>query len=308
MITTSVMDNGINIKDSELRNIILMADTETEFIQMLGRKRRDGEKFKLYIYQYDKKHFEKRLKDTKQILRKVDAYFNDLVYYKDKYKNHYNEELVIIKSHINLMRDIFDNKSIPKYIEMLFNNYGGTLYLSPLAYQNLKNMGKYYENVIKAFDLEKDNTKKEDSFIRTQLGWLGIEGEKAEEIIKKSHLTMVEKCREEVIAAFEQKCDVRMYDKEATDFQTGIRDALIVLIDSTKGNEMYRTAREQGGKSKCPLSEPTVEYLRKYCGIPYQMTVDRDEKGRYYIIRKEDWKPDAEEKDKRGKQPKLKKQ
>ena len=44
LIATSVLDNGINLKDCQLRNIILMADTETEFIQMLGRKRKDGER------------------------------------------------------------------------------------------------------------------------------------------------------------------------------------------------------------------------------------------------------------------------
>lgn len=57
LITTSVLDNGINIKDIELRNVVLFADTETEFIQMLGRKRRDEQPLKLYIYRYGKKHF-----------------------------------------------------------------------------------------------------------------------------------------------------------------------------------------------------------------------------------------------------------
>ena len=180
---------------------------------------------------------------------------------------------------------------------MLFNNYGGTLYLNPLAYQNLKNMGEYYEKVIEAFDLEEDDTKKEGCFVKMQLGWLGIEEKEAEDIIRKSKLSMVEKCREEVIAAFEKKCNVPMDVETAKAFHKGIRDALVVLIDSTKGdnNEKYKTAREQGGKSNCHLSEPTVEYLNKYCGVPYKMTIEGSNENKRYIIRKDDWEPDVQE-------------
>ncbi len=39
LITTSVLDNGVNIKDPEVKNIVLMTDDEVEFKQMLGRKR-----------------------------------------------------------------------------------------------------------------------------------------------------------------------------------------------------------------------------------------------------------------------------
>ena len=42
LITTAVLDNGVNIKDLELQNIVVCADTEEQFIQMLGRKRKDG--------------------------------------------------------------------------------------------------------------------------------------------------------------------------------------------------------------------------------------------------------------------------
>lgn len=39
LITTSVLDNGVNIKDPDVKNIVLMTDDEVEFKQMLGRKR-----------------------------------------------------------------------------------------------------------------------------------------------------------------------------------------------------------------------------------------------------------------------------
>ena len=41
LIATSVLDNGINIKDIDLRNLVIIADTKTEFMQMIGRKRKE---------------------------------------------------------------------------------------------------------------------------------------------------------------------------------------------------------------------------------------------------------------------------
>lgn len=39
LVTTSVLDNGINIVDDKLKNIIVFSDSRTSIIQMIGRKR-----------------------------------------------------------------------------------------------------------------------------------------------------------------------------------------------------------------------------------------------------------------------------
>ena len=54
LIATSVMDNGINLKDVQLKNLVILADNETEFIQMLGRRREDGNQVnpELFTEQY----------------------------------------------------------------------------------------------------------------------------------------------------------------------------------------------------------------------------------------------------------------
>jgi len=47
---TKVLDNGVNIKDDELKHIVIYTNNQTEFIQMLGRKRRkDDEIVNLYL-------------------------------------------------------------------------------------------------------------------------------------------------------------------------------------------------------------------------------------------------------------------
>lgn len=50
LIATAVIDNGVNIKDLTLRNLVLMTSEKTEFLQMLGRKRRmPGERVTVFI-------------------------------------------------------------------------------------------------------------------------------------------------------------------------------------------------------------------------------------------------------------------
>lgn len=71
VIATAVIDNGVSFHDKQLRNIAIMADTEEMFIQMLGRKRKDGLKLNLYICKRGIDHFSKRYESVK---RKLDFY------------------------------------------------------------------------------------------------------------------------------------------------------------------------------------------------------------------------------------------
>lgn len=78
VITTAVMDNGISFHDESLRNIIIMADTEEEFIQMLGRKRRDGEIVQLYICKRDIAHFKRHLQIVENTLKLYNNYIGEI--------------------------------------------------------------------------------------------------------------------------------------------------------------------------------------------------------------------------------------
>lgn len=74
IISTSVMDNGINIKDPKLRNMIVIADNKVEFIQMLGRKRDDGQRLKLYIIRQSRDFFAKRQRQVQRRLEIAERY------------------------------------------------------------------------------------------------------------------------------------------------------------------------------------------------------------------------------------------
>lgn len=65
LITTSVLDNGVNILDHNLDNLVLMTFDDIDAIQMIGRKRlRDGERLNLYLPYGTAKFFSRQLRSV----------------------------------------------------------------------------------------------------------------------------------------------------------------------------------------------------------------------------------------------------
>ena len=62
LICTSVLDNGINIKDRNVKNIVISVFDKVTFLQMLGRKRiEEGERLNLYIHEYSTGELKRKL-------------------------------------------------------------------------------------------------------------------------------------------------------------------------------------------------------------------------------------------------------
>lgn len=76
LIATSVLDNGVSLVDSSIKNIVISIDNEVEFIQMLGRLRCKSEEDKkiLYIGTQPLKLFSNRL----MMLKKKKSYADKL--------------------------------------------------------------------------------------------------------------------------------------------------------------------------------------------------------------------------------------
>lgn len=61
LITTSVLDNGVSIHDSDVGNILIMTESKCSFLQMLGRVRaEDVDNCNLYFVRREEKEFSKR--------------------------------------------------------------------------------------------------------------------------------------------------------------------------------------------------------------------------------------------------------
>lgn len=75
LITTAVLDNGVNLKDSQINNIVIFVNDKCRFIQSLGRVRKNGQEgvLNVYIPIIDRK----KISDLKMGMeRRIKAYQN----------------------------------------------------------------------------------------------------------------------------------------------------------------------------------------------------------------------------------------
>ena len=72
LLATSTLDNGINIKDENVKNVVIDFFDETEFLQMLGRIRVEkGNEINLFVRKYDVEDLKKILKQTAKNLLEI---------------------------------------------------------------------------------------------------------------------------------------------------------------------------------------------------------------------------------------------
>lgn len=312
IISTSVMDNGINIEDPELRNMIVIADNETEFIQMLGRKRGDGQKLKLYIVQQPKDYFAKRQRLVQKRLKIADEYkqwiYGNLKkcltpefveYYQKKYLEMYHqyqqgkllnkplnywqeinrqEYLLVLHQHILTMQKIANKEVNLEDAASLFLVFNGNLYLNMLSIKNFDKLNLHYQKILEHFEGEGT-----DAFVREQLTWLGKTPEEMDEIIKDSKITKEEKNYSFVMEKLQEIVDVSKEEKEAIDFKKGIADKLLVLVEAVDESISERnTVINAIKKNDRPLSKKNMDFLREYCNLPFSM----DAKGNKYTLKR----------------------
>ena len=287
LITTSVLDNGINIKDIALRNIIIVADTEVEFIQMLGRKRNDGTLIKLYIYKHVRNHFVKRNRLNARRLELADAYHKPIEEQMKIYEAKSNktklqvtldqvETGAICSQHQILMSKLMNNKVAYDDIRTLFLAVDGFFVLNMLSFENLKNLDKYYVELFNKFDKYGD-----DAYVREQLSWLGKSEDEIDKIISDANKSSYELSREKVIQELERVCDVRMSREEFTDFKNEIANHLEVLVKCmAKDDKKYDTYINICTRTDRTITDEFMKCLKTYCNIPFAV-----KRGKYTITR-----------------------
>ncbi|KUO72876.1 MAG: hypothetical protein APF81_26740 [Desulfosporosinus sp. BRH_c37] len=155
LIATKAMDNGINISDPKLTNIVIMAWDKITFIQMLGRKRiqidEPWQNINLYIPTRMKKSFLTKLHlyDLKQA--EIDLIGKDKNAFDKKYDN--------------------DLKDFKDYNDIFYRNKTtGDWKVNSIGYLRLMKDTTFAKYMIEKFD-----TEGEFAFVQEQLSWLGLE-------------------------------------------------------------------------------------------------------------------------------------
>lgn len=155
LISTSVIDNGVNIEDDQVRHLVIIAWDEVTFLQEVGRIR--FKKFErvpiisLYLDQKHKKSWEYKLKKYNKDLEIYNLYKNDKIGFKRKYNSSINElpnNLFYLDKNNDWKVDPILLSTIIKksnYIEKIIENYR-FYYDSSFIVEQLKLLGLEVEN------------------------------------------------------------------------------------------------------------------------------------------------------------------
>ncbi|EQK42928.1 DEAD/DEAH box helicase family protein [[Clostridium] bifermentans ATCC 638] len=151
LITTKVMDNGINIDDDKLKNMVIMTYDNVSFIQMLGRLRVDIEnapRLNLFIPLFNRSNFN-------PLITKIYEPRIEMIKLFEKERTEFNR--------------IYDRSD--KLPSSIFIKINGAVDINILGRVRLDNDYEFVKNI--------DGKLKNDEFayIKQQLKWIGLENE-----------------------------------------------------------------------------------------------------------------------------------
>ncbi len=215
LICTKAMDNGINIADDKLTNIVVMAWDKVTFIQELGRKRvniDDAQTINLYIPKRYKKSFTTKRMNSSDLLRLIDLLDND--------ENEFNKRFDNDLEKIGQVNQLFYRDNITGKWKV---NLIGRVRL-------LKDM-KFYKEMEKRFKND------EFAFIKQQLEWLELEDTFDESNMIENIPSIEDSLRlEQYLNNIEGQ---RLY----SDQQQKISDLIIEELTTISKNVDYRTKK-----------------------------------------------------------------
>lgn len=176
LITTKLLDNGVNFKDAALTNIVIDTISETELLQMLGRKRvTDDEQTTLYIpkkkAKYFTDYFYSNIKKIEDVIKKFDFCNDDIEHLDEQTKQICREDIKESKKEQALI-EFFKHSEIAKILYQVVAVYD----VESKGVQ-INEAGKYKIHIISKFlqrmirEMEQD----EWAFVKEQLEWLGME-------------------------------------------------------------------------------------------------------------------------------------
>ncbi|MFP5111851.1 DEAD/DEAH box helicase family protein [Bacillaceae bacterium C204] len=257
LISTKAMDNGVNIDDPLLKNIVIMTWDRISFIQMLGRKRIDidnAETVNLYIPTRYKNSFRSKLNDYYKKKKAVKLLNNDKMEFYRKFDNALKD--------FNGMNDIFYREFSTG--EIKFNEIGCARLLGDI---------KFAEYMVAKFDYIGKY-----AFIHEQLSWLGLKDSNYDENM------ITEVVVNEEVDSLNKYLNSVVGEKLFNDDQQKLSDLIINELITVSPKTDYRTKK---------LKPSTLEIIiREQLELPYAVSKPKKEtKGdmkdkRYIVISK----------------------
>lgn len=150
LITTSVLDVGVNLKDPALRNVVIHSTDITHFLQAIGRKRKDkDEKINLFIFVPD---------------------INSLIKKRGQYVFNFNETNTLIEEIDKKKLSFSGPLPFPFYLVMNASKWEPKYNGYTLIYWNFR-----INELGKMINAAKDCSNPDEALARVYLGWLSLE-------------------------------------------------------------------------------------------------------------------------------------
>lgn len=288
LICTSVMDNGISLNDFELRNLVVEADTQDEFIQMIGRKRNVGEKTKLYLVNKSAMEIERRLHkicELKKLCVEYLTYFNPI---KDKFAStrdydsleelNKEEQNAVWHQHSWALKKLVQERN--SAVQQIFYTVNGWLCLNFFSKERIEYLERFYRNL--QMELKEDDF----ALVKKQLSWLGKSSEEAELFIEQEKKTQYEKSWEKVNSCFESIVGKNMDEKEFINMKMFLKDDLKDMVEQKKDIDGASIILSNLLKKDRVLSKKNIEWLRIHCGLNYKEEQEDKEGSKVYRLEK----------------------
>lgn len=292
LIATAVIDNGISFKDYNLRNIVIMADTEESFVQMLGRKRPDGQDVTVYICKRDEVYFNRRLQYINGILKLFEDIGLDCkqMYCQTEYegniypfhicvtnlRNPHGTELPNIPIFIDFLKQskvldkIFSSTRYYNYAKKICYHLYGCIAINSFAVRKYQILQGLYAKMIS--ELQQD----ENAFIRKQASWLGKDDSEVEAAINESTVVLDEIHRNTLNTVINQYLDNEMDEKENIKMnEKAVNELRYFLEKYSPVNEEEKKEKEKFDnmvrKNDRALRPPAFNKIMELAELPYIM-------------------------------------
>lgn len=274
IITTSVLDNGVSFEDEGLRNVIIMADSKEEFIQMLGRKRPDGQKIQVYVCKRDKAYFGRKVHYIDTIKSCYDRYAGEI-------KQMWQNGKIVEQE--NVLNAMFSNEATYRLLKRFCYFSMGYIKVGYFAEFKLPNLQCFYREMVNK--LEND----ENAFLRVQAGWLGYSEERIQEFIEGETGQKSEDNRiklEEELKKLLGENDTLAFsteeNKEKLKRNAAIKNLLKFFFDRTENIEDKEKRLEAIGKNDRAMQPEEFNCCMETAQLNYEMIKE----GKSFIIKR----------------------
>lgn len=288
IISTSVLDNGVSIKDEQLRNLIILVDNKETFLQMIGRIRinNNDDKVNLYICKKTKQDFEKRLKSLCKLNKFYQKYENSMFNETTHPLNIHEKALYLseierlTKRQSKLLNDILSNPLTINYARKICYSVDGLLVISSFSVQRCHQLVTFYKDIIEKFNLQGEN-----AFVYEVGEWLGKTDFEIDYAIIKGQIAYTSTCKNNIDTVLSEKLSNKDSILLSKDENKSIKEKLLkdfIFFLNTKEAKQLTPDKDINKiisdvkKNGRVISSNEFNLIMKIADLPYKLETKRN--------------------------------